>query len=191
MSLDGILKYAMKRTHFKARQVIGKNGFTEDDFDDLRQDLLADLLKRLPKFNADRAGVKTFICRLIDNRIASLIKRRQSACRDYRRNECSLDDWVHDESGTWVRRGTTITEDQALGHAGRAVHSRQEQVELAIDTSYLLDGLPEDLRDLCLRLQVRTVLEISRETGIPRDRIYERIKALRRTFRSADMHHYL
>ncbi|MBE3100118.1 MAG: sigma-70 family RNA polymerase sigma factor [Planctomycetes bacterium] len=191
MSLDEILPYAMKRTHFKARQVLGKNGFTESDFHDLRQDLLADILARLPKFDGDRAGMKTFVCRLIDNHIASVIRHRQAACRDHRRNESSLNDWVHDEDGTWTRRGATITEDEAWAAVGWAGRPREEQLELVLDTAAMLDGLPDDLRDLCIRLKTQTVVEISRETGVPRTRLYARLKALDHKFRAAGIHHYL
>jgi len=191
MDFDGTLKYAMKRTHFKARQMIGRNGFTESDFQDLRQELLADILARLPKFDAKRAGAKTFVSRLIDNRIANIIEHRRVACRDPRRVECSLDDWVHDEDGKWTRRVETVTEDEALASAGRLGRSRQEQVELALDTTTVVEGLPDDLRDLCVRLKTQTVLEISRETGVPRARLYERIAAVRARFREAGMDRYL
>jgi len=188
---DGILKYAMKRTHYKARQVVKTSGFTKDDFDDIRQDLLRDVLQRLPKFNGDRAGMKTFISRLIDNRIASLIKHRHAACRDSRRNDCSLDDWVHDEDGRWVRRDTTISEDRARAHTGQAPRSRQETLQLAMDTAHVMDSLPDDLRDLCARLRSQTVLEISRETGMSRSSLYERVKQIRARFIEAGLDHYV
>ena len=191
MGFDSILRYAMKRIHFKARQILGKNGFTENDFDDLRQDLVADLVKRLPKFNGRRAGMKTFVCRLIDNRIASLIEHREADCRDYRRDECSLDDWVHDEGGQWARRGTRVTEDEAAAAAGLARRSRLEDDEMAVDAELVISELPADLRALCRQLQTKTVLEISRETGVPRSRLYIQLKVLEQRFRKAGMHSYL
>jgi len=188
---DGILKYAMKRTHYKARQVIRTKGFTKDDFDDIRQELMRDVLKRLPKFNGGRAGMKTFISRLIDNRIAGLIKHRHAACRDSRRNECSLDDWVHDEDGRWVRRDTTISEDRARAHTCQAPRGRQETLELAMDTAHVMASLPNDLRDLCERLRSQTPTEIHRETGMSRSSLYERIKQIRARFIEADLNQYV
>ena len=188
---DGILQYAMKRTHYKARQVVRTNGFTEDDFDDIRQELMLDVLKRLGKFNGDKGDVKPFISRLIDNRIASLIKHRHAACRDSRRNQCSLDDWVRDEDWRWVRRDTTISEDHARAHTGQAPRSRQETLQLAMDTAYVMDSLSDDLRDLCVRLRSQTVLEISRETGMSRSSLYERIELLRARFIEAGLDHYV
>jgi RNA polymerase sigma-70 factor (ECF subfamily) len=181
---DGILKYAIKRIHFKARQMLGRNGFTEDDFDDLRQELMLDVLRRLPKFNGNRAGIKVFICHVIDHRIASLIKHQEAGCRDHRRAERSLDDWVHDKGGTWTPFGKTVTEDETLGRLGRDGRSRQEQVELALDTATVLSRLDEGDRELCLELQVKRPLEISREKGVRRAGIYERIKAIRNKFLS-------
>jgi len=191
MNLDTIIQYTIKRSHFKARQLIGRNGFTESDFRDLRQELLADVLARLPKFDGTRAGVKTFVSRLIDNRIATILKHRRAACRDPGRVESSLDDWVRDEDKKWARRSETITEDEARAAAGRLGRPREEQTDLAIDTQVVIDSLPDDLRDLCIRLKTQTVVDISRETGVPRARLYERIAALRARFREADMDRYL
>ena len=191
MNIEEILQYAMKRTHYKARQVLNKNGITESDFRDIRQDLLADILARLPKFDGERAGMKTFVCWLIDNRIAGIIRHHRAVCRDYRRNESSLDDWVYDEDGRWTRRGATVTEDEAQAAIGRAGRSREEQLELVLDTAAMLDGLPNDLRDLCIRLKTQTVVEISRETGVPRARLYARMRVLEQKFRATDMQKYL
>lgn len=192
MSHDGILQYAMKRTHFKTRQIIGRHGFTESDFHDLRQDLLADILERLPKFNGDRGDLKPFISRLIDNRIASIIKHRRAACRDHRREESSLDDWVRDELGAWETRGALVDEDRAKAHLGIRPRSRQEQVDLAMDVHNLVDSLPDDQRDLVLRLlHSETVVEISNSTGISQSTLYRRLEVIRARFKDAGLDRYV
>jgi len=196
------LPYATSGIRRHPRDLLGQRGASdgfrrnpqvrdETNFQDLRQELLADILARLPKFDGKRASAKTFVSRLIDNRIANLIKHRRARCRDPGREESSLDDWVRDEDGKWTRRAETITEDEALASAGRLGRSRQEQVELALDTAVVINGLPADLKDLCVRLRTQTVARISRETGVPRARLYERIAALRARFREAGMDRYL
>ncbi|MFB3892014.1 MAG: sigma-70 family RNA polymerase sigma factor [Phycisphaerae bacterium] len=188
---DGILKFTLNRIHFKARQMMGHHGFTENDFDDLRQELMLDVLRRLPKFRDDRGGIKIFICDLIDNRIADLVDYHEAQCRDRRRVDRSLDEEAREEDGEQTSFGETITEDDARGRLGRRDRSRQEQAELALDMAATLGRLDEADRRLCLQLMVKTPLEIARETGARRGGIYERIARIRGKFAAAGLHRYL
>ncbi len=43
--------YALELVHHKARQLVGKAGYTQDDVDDIKQDLIVDLLERLSQFD--------------------------------------------------------------------------------------------------------------------------------------------
>jgi RNA polymerase sigma-70 factor, ECF subfamily len=191
MSIDEIVTYTLKRSSFKAKQMIGKHGFSKDDAEDLRQELVLDVLKRLPKFNRSRAGIKTFISRLIDNHISHLIKHQEAGRRDHRRVECRLDDWERDKDNQWTSPGLMITEEDALGRLGRRLLSSQERIDLALDTVALLDHLSKLDRKLCLQLQTQTVSEISRQTGVVRTRIYERLRVIRQKFLQAEMEEYL
>lgn len=185
MSHEEIIQYAMGRAHFKAGQLIGRHGFTRSDFDDLKQELITDVLERLPKFNGGLAGGKTFVTRLIDNRIANMIEHRKAECRNPKREECSMDDWVRDEESGWVRRDTNCDAKYLRAHRGVDPRQDQEQVELAMDIESITASLPEDLRDLCMRLKTQTVLEISRENGVACATLYRRIKKLREHFTAA------
>ncbi|MCC7409986.1 MAG: sigma-70 family RNA polymerase sigma factor [Phycisphaeraceae bacterium] len=182
----------MKRTHFKARQVIGHHGFTQADFPDLRQELLQDILARMPKFNGSRAGAKTFISRLIDHRIADIIEHRCAGCRDHQREESSLDDWVRDELGKWQTQGALTDEDRGKAHRGISPRSRQERAELILDVHEVVDSLPPDLRDLVEHLlRSETVVGIARVTGLSSSTLYRRLEQIRVRFREAGLDGYL
>ncbi len=62
---EGIDKYAVWLVRRRARYLVGKAGFTEDDREDLEQEMIIDLLRRLPQFNSSRAQRKTFIAKVI------------------------------------------------------------------------------------------------------------------------------
>ena len=53
---EGIDEYAVRIIKHKARQLVGRAGFTESDREDLEQEMMLDLLRRLPKFDPKRAG---------------------------------------------------------------------------------------------------------------------------------------
>ena len=46
---EGIDEYAVQIIKYKARQLVGRVGFTESDREDLEQEMLMGLLQRLPK----------------------------------------------------------------------------------------------------------------------------------------------
>ena len=54
-SYAGIDTYAARLIRTKAHQLIGKAGFTENDRQDLQQDLMMDLLQRMRHFNPAKA----------------------------------------------------------------------------------------------------------------------------------------
>lgn len=190
MYFQELIEYVTKRAGFKARQVVGKVPAL-GEVEDVQQDLIEDVLRRLPKFNGDRAGVKTFVSRIIDNKIADLLKSHEAACRGRGDARESLDDWVRDETGPWVRRDTTVDAAQRHTHLGVCERHDHEQRELELDVAGVMASLPPEQRELCSMLRTRTPTEIARQTGLPRSAIYKHIAAIRAAFIKAGLDHYL
>lgn len=188
---DGIDPYAVKLIKFKARRLIGQAGFTASDRDDLEQELILDLLRRLPKYNPKRAQLNTFIARVVEHKIATLIEARKAGIRDYRRCPFSLNDRFEDEEGRSVERVDTFDQEDYLLRTGAQSRPADELSALTTDVAAVLEGLPPELRELCHRLQAESVTEISRDTGVPRGTIYESIKKLREIFEDAGLKDYL
>lgn len=185
-----LIEYVMKRTGFKARQVISKVPAL-GDAEDMQHDLIEDVLRRLPKFDGDRASINTFVCRIIDNKIATLLKRHHAACRGNGCTSASLDEWKRDETRAWTRRNTTVEATRGRAHRGVAPRSDQEQRELKLDTAHVLASLPPAQQKLCVQLLAQTPAEIARKAGTSRSVLYKRITAIRAVFVVAGLHHYL
>jgi RNA polymerase sigma-70 factor (ECF subfamily) len=191
---EGIDEYAVQLIKYKARQLVGRVGFTESDRDDLEQELMLDLLRRLPKFNPDRAQRNTFIARVVDHKIATIIEARKAGLRDYRLCRCSLDDrfeYGEYEDGFCIERMEIIDQEDYLMRTGKISRRPSELRDLSIDVRQAIEKLPPELLELCRRLDTDTVTEISRDTGIPRGTIYESIKKLRAIFEDAGLKDYL
>ena len=188
---DGIDPYAAGLIRFKARQLVGKAGFTASDREDIEQELTLDLLRRLPKYNPKRAQLNTFIARVVEHRLASLIEAQKAGIRDYRRCRCSLNECFEDADGRSVERVDTFDQEDYLLRTGGQSRPSEELSALAIDVAAVIEGLPHELRNLCRRLKAETVTEISRDTGVPRGTIYESIKKLREIFKDAGLRNYL
>ena len=188
---DGIDPYAVRLIRYKARRLIGQAGFTASDREDIEQELVLDLLRRLPKYNPKRAQLNTFIARVVEHKIASLIEARKAGIRDYRRCPFSLNDRFEDEEGRSVERVDTLDQEDYLLRTGAQSRPSDELSALTIDVAAVLESLPPELRELCRRLKAESVTEISRDTGVPRGTIYEGIKKLREIFEDAGLRDYL
>lgn len=182
--------YARELIKHKARQLVGKFGFTPSDREDLEQEMILDLIRRLPQYDPSKAARTTFISRIVEHKVASLIEARTSKRRDFRMEDGSLNDQVDvDHSG--IERLETVDAEQYLLRTGAISMPLLEQLELGIDIARVVMQLPDNLRELCIRLQTQSVTEISRETGVPRYKLYESIKTLRAVFEKAGLKKYL
>ena len=175
---------------YKVSQLIGKYGFTEDDRNDLEQELILKLLQRLPNYNPERAKRSTFVARVLDHEIATNIEARKAQKRDYRLCICSLNDRITEKHGDSFERLEVFDQDDYLRRTGKRSRSEIELNELAIDVRRIMDRLPPQLRELCQQLRYSTFTEISRDTGIPKSTIYDRLKKLKAIFEDAGMKDY-
>ncbi len=94
---------------------------------------------------------------MITNGISEFIRHREAECRDRRREEFSLNETIMDE-GLEIQRGDAIP----------ARDSAAATLDLTIDLRQAIAELPPHLRELCEHRETKSLLEISRELGIPR-----------------------
>ncbi len=187
--LDG---YAKEVIRHKAWQLIGKYGFTVSDFDDLQQDMMLDLLRRLGQYDPQKAALTTFVARIIDRKISNLIRHQRQEKRDYRRRVSPLDAQVEDRDGQQRHLEEVLSQDVYDEDAGRHGRPEAERRDLQLDLALVLEELPDDLRDLAGRLQTRTVAEIARELGVSRSTLYQKgISRLRKIFQDNGLREYL
>jgi DNA-directed RNA polymerase specialized sigma24 family protein len=70
---------------------------------------------------------------------------------------------------------------------GAAVRLEGDRLEEKLDVESVIEGLPENLRQLAQHLRSKTPWEIAKETGIPRTNLYRAIEKLRKRFREAGL----
>jgi RNA polymerase sigma-70 factor (ECF subfamily) len=187
---DGIDRYAVRLIKFKAIQLVGHAGFTDSDREDIEQEMVIDLLSRLPKFDPDKAKRNTFITRVVEHKVANLIEAQAKAHGDYRQYGCSLNEQVELDDGESAERTEIVSEDDYLQRTKRKSSPAQKMTELAIDLDVFLAKLPEELRSLCALLAEETLTEISDRTRVPRSTLYESINQLRRLLKKAGFDKY-
>lgn len=151
----------------KAQQLIRRPGFIRADREDLQQELIVRLLKRLPAFDPSRGDRHAFVKTVIERAAATLAKSRKAAKRNPCR-ETSLHVLVPDEGGGQAELGHTFVEDAHCRRLGTTRLSDQERFELSHDLAAALTKLPPDLRDVARRLQNHSKADVARELSIPR-----------------------
>jgi hypothetical protein len=151
----------------KAISVIGSYGLTSSDREDIEADLLLDFFERLPKFDSSRASLRTFASRLMDRKLASILRYRSAKCRTWQ-NQVSVDDLAAD------------FEEPIL-------YERRERFWLDVDRALaaLPPALCDVLRETAAALSWNSPSELSRDLGKSRTIIYQHIHQIRAAFTAA------
>jgi len=188
-----ISQYAARRIKYKAEQLIGTAGYTQSDREDIEQEMMLDLLTRVPKYDKTKATLKTFIARVIDRKISMMIRARECPLRDYRREGCSLNERVHNgrSNVATIERAETLAHEELDRRFGRQSRSAQEIVDFNHDIAMVLAGLPESLRKLCEILMTGNMVEATREMGIRRRSLCRLVGAIRGLFKNEGLQEYL
>jgi RNA polymerase sigma-70 factor (ECF subfamily) len=182
----GLDRFAAWLIHKKAKGLVGEHGFRKSDLDDIKQELTLDLLQRLRSFDPRRAQYHTFVAMVVEHGVATLLEHRTAAMRDYRREQCSLNEPVRDDEGKTVERSETVSveDDTSAPPSGAAG-------DLKVDLRAFLDSLPPALRSLALARQRKSVAEIARERGVPRTSLYTDLRRLKAACERAGLGQYL
>ena len=179
---DGFDEYAIQLIKYKARHLVGHVGFTAEDRQDIEQDLIIDLLQRLSNFNPEKAQHNTFVARVVDNKIASMIEARTTIKRDYRVTVISINEPLVDSDGDVMDHSETISQDDYFFRINSSVRSAVDQHDLNIDLHTAIAQLPEELQRLCQLLSHDSISEVSRTTGCSRIKLYNALKRIRKVF---------
>lgn len=159
--------FAIQQAGIRASQLVASSGFNRTDWDDLRQDLLLDYLKRSRHYQPRRGDHRGFIFGVVRNRAARLAVQQS-------------------------RRPTFISgvdDDVLAGNpfAEKSVSAPAKSLDLQMDVRRVVASLPEHLREVAALLCQMSVAEVRRETGKSRPRIYQMIGEIRHAFQEAGL----
>lgn len=167
-------EYASRLIRFKARQLIGRYGFVRSDRADLEQEFVVHLLERWPKYDPNRSNPDTFVSRLIDRKIASMIRYQRAGKRDYRHLQRSP------KSGAATGQPDDVAFDRRFADSGSC--TLIEHVDVALDVATLKDTLDPIERLVCEQPSVASIAEISVSLQLPQTAVRAHIVQIRRRF---------
>jgi DNA-directed RNA polymerase specialized sigma24 family protein len=135
------------------RRLVGCHLFRPDEREDVTQDLGAHVVSRMPKHDPRRASAYTFAARGLASKQVDLARHAGAQKRD-RRRERPLHDVAEDELAPLRERAWRV-----------------ERVDVRLDVRDALEGLPHDARHVAGLLMVFNEAEVSRVTGMGRQKV--------------------
>lgn len=184
--MQQIESFATKIIRQKARQLIGKYGFSRSDREDLEQDLWLDLIRRWEKHGENVKDPKAFVVTIVDRQIATLIEQRQSkkhSDEDLR----SLHTLVPDEDGRLVPFSEVLPSAQAQARNQTDTLSDLASCDLRLDVAEVVRHLPSDLRKVCRLLQGQSQASAARTLKITRGAMRKAVRSIQGRFLSAGL----
>lgn len=171
------LQILLHEADIAARRLVRQLRLHRAELDDVRQDLLVDLIARLPGFDAERGSLGAFAGTVLANRATRIANKVKRERRLYGGTPISLDETVPDSDG--LTRGDLIAEEESLSaHFGQPVDAFTA-AELRLDVERGLGLLDPDDGALCAALSRTTVDRLAAAGRGARSSLYRRVKDIR------------
>jgi RNA polymerase sigma-70 factor (ECF subfamily) len=160
-----------------ARRLIRKLRLSKDDLADVRQELLVDVIARLPAFDPKRGSLGAFAGIVMANRAARVAHKVKRERRLYGAVPTSLNETLPESDG--ATRGDLVSEEDGLSaYFGQPADAFAE-VERRLDVERGLGALdPNDAR-LSAALSQSNIDELVDRGHAARSSLYRRVKNIR------------
>lgn len=184
---DSFIRDLIRR---KARQLVGRAGFTKFDVEDIAQELYLKLVKHLGAFDPDQGHLHAFVTTVVERHVATMLRDKRAAKRDHRRiSSLNVMVEITDEQPTELAQ--TVSRRELEARLGCHRRSQEEITQLAIDLADLIATLPEPWRRLLELRKSRSMAQAAREMGVPRTTLNDWMRFIRLRFEQAGMRDYL
>jgi RNA polymerase sigma-70 factor, ECF subfamily len=177
---DGTDPTIIQSAQVQARRLFHANIFPDMEIEDIEQEFVLHVLRRIPNFDAARASFPTFIDRVIRNRAAALIETAQTQKRGFGTKIILFSDLETSSETAAESLADRLGAGQDLWDRSDLVPETEDAAMLRHDLSRLLDNLPQNLWQCCHWLLEDSVGNVSRRSGLARGTIHSRVKTLRR-----------
>ena len=171
------LRLLLCEAHRAARRLVRHVRLPWHQLEDVQQDLLLDLLERLPAFDARRGTLGAFAGKILSHKAARLahsLRRERLVCGDL---PVSLDEPAPGAGGE--PRCHLLPEDQGLAaHLGQPTEVFA-RIERRLDLERALGALNDGDVRFCAEVREATADCLATQGRAPRSSLYRRVKRIR------------
>lgn len=189
------LRPARRAAGYYSRRLVQEHrAFSTADLDDTCQELVIAIWQQLDRFDPERSSLATYADRICLGRTVSLIRDREAAKRDWRRNGPSLNErgrWNIDEKETLEEFSATLPADSVRAHRQVETASDQEALERALDVPKVVERLPRLLKQVAKLLAHLPQNAVAQELGLSRRELDTAMEKILSVFRDAELDAYL
>jgi len=176
---------AIRQAESAIRAVVGKligtSGVRKADSDDVAQILRIHVAGKAAEHDPARSSLKTFIERIVQNKVRDILEDGHAQCRDPRKESRSLDEPEFAAEGEACTFGETIDIEESLRRAGLLPWPDDEA--LIIDVKLVLEDLSEVDRFTCAVLAAtKSLREAAGDLGIHVETLRQRVAKIRAEF---------
>ncbi len=165
--------YALARVDYRVRRLTTAFRLDDDTAEDLRQNMMVQLLRAARRYNPTRTRPHTFVTRVLD-RYYLHAARALSNCQKHGSKRPTPMSALEDFNPT--------VNDPRQGERAEC-----ERSDLAFDLVAVVATLPEALQRICDELRFRKPSEVAERLGVHRSTIYRAIGQIRRHFTAAGL----
>ena len=159
-------EYVLERIDFRVRHLASQFDLSEDEQEDCRQDMVAEVLGAFHRFDPDKAKRETFVNRVLGKFVKYATRIRCT----HRRRACDSPAHFEDVSPGYQ----PVVNDMRAGQ-----FDEQGQRELRLDMDAAIARMPERLQRVCRLLMECGPTEAAAKLGICRQSIYRSIPQIR------------
>ena len=179
------LQILLHEADIAARRLVRQLRLSRADLADVRQDLLVDLIARLPAFDRQRGSIGAFAGLVMANRATRIAQGVRRHRRMYGEVPVSLDDPL--PTGSGATRGDLIAEADGLPAILGQPVDRAAEAERRIDLERGLGTLDQGERYLAAALYRASPHQLAKSGPGSRSDLYRRTRDLRLTLIAAGL----
>lgn len=172
------------------RDIIGVAGYTEDEVDDIVQDLILHLLTHPIAIDPERGSMVGVVCTVARHKRSHMVASRCAAKRNHGKPPVSLSDRASREREDTRTHEEIYDMDTYLNRTGRSERTVEELGDLSLDVERLLDDLPTELRRIAELLMYYRKSEVAKMLGIPWGTFCDKCRELRLRMRRMNLNEY-
>jgi len=165
--------YARARIDYRVGCLVEAFHLGDDEAEDLRQDMIVELLRAAARQDSGRSGRKTFITRALDRHYLHVARHPGNRQKH---------ESMHPRPISAMPSFCPTTNDPRKGD-----RSEVERADLALDLGEIVPTLPPRLQGVCAELRFYKPSEAARRLGIHRSTMYRAIQEIRRHFVAAGL----
>ena len=171
------LQILLHEADITARRLVRQLRLPRADLDDVRQDLLVDLIARLPAYDAVRGTLGAFAGVILTNRVTRIANKVKRDRQMYGAMPISLDETIPESDG--LTRGDLIAEADGLSALFGQPVDGFAAAEHRLDVERGLGSLEPAEGALCAALSRTTVDRLAASGHGARSSLYRRVKDIR------------